>query len=389
MQILNKIRIFVFIKIKYMNTNRKSKFSNIKWTAEIDNFIIDSHFNKKKSLIEIGKQLEITSIAISRRIKKLGFNPINYQNLKSYTFEDIVLFLEDGNTLTKAAKHFGVSIAALSKILHKHNYTIKQNLFNENVFDTIDTEEKAYWLGFIFADGSISSTQKQYTFELSLKIEDIEHLNKFNQFMEHKKDNVKISKTKTNGKEFTRCRWYVNNKHLWETLNSYGCVPKKSLILKFPNKSIFHDENLIPHFIRGYFDGDGCISRVIRKTLVVPSISILGTPEFIKELTKQLNVEYKITKHHHHDLQTVDYRQQKRETVHKILNFLYKNANVYLDRKYKLYEFFKNGSRSIQEWVEFNESKTVNVCDDNAVVNVETKESTSPYSVEIEPANAE
>ena len=95
-------------------------------------------------MIEIGKQLEITSIAISRRIKKLGFNPINYQNLKSYTFEDIVLFLEDGNTLTKAAKHFGVSIAALSKLLHKHNYVIKQNLFNENVFDIIDTEEKAY-----------------------------------------------------------------------------------------------------------------------------------------------------------------------------------------------------------------------------------------------------
>ena len=51
---------------------------------------------------------------------------------------------------------------------------------------------------------------------------------------------------------------------------------------------------------------------------------------------------------------------------------MYKDATIYLDRKYKLYEFFKNGSRSIQEWIEFNESKTANVCDDNAVVNVDS-----------------
>ena len=58
-----------------------------------------------------------------------------------------------------------------------------QNLtkFNENVFDSIDTEEKAYWLGFIFADGYISL--KGNSFELSLKGSDSEHLDKFNKFM--------------------------------------------------------------------------------------------------------------------------------------------------------------------------------------------------------------
>ena len=65
--------------------------------------------------------------------------------------------------------------------------------FNENIFDCIDTEEKAYWLGFIFADGSIRSNGS-FIFELSLKGSDINHLHKFNTFMGHIKDNVKIGK---------------------------------------------------------------------------------------------------------------------------------------------------------------------------------------------------
>lgn len=126
--------------------------------------------------------------------------------------------------------------------------------FNEHIFDVIDTEEKAYWLGFIFADGYISS--RDNGFELSLKGSDIEHLHKFNKFMEHNKDNVKLGEVKNKDKTFLRCRWGIVNKHLWNTLNNLGCTPRKSLTLQFPNIS---EELEIP-FIRGYFDGDGCLS---------------------------------------------------------------------------------------------------------------------------------
>lgn len=115
----------------------------------------------------------------------------------------------------------------------------KQNRvkFNEHIFDVIDTEEKAYWLGFIFADGSISSNpikgekKARYVFEISLKGDDSYHLEKFNKFMEYDGNNVKVSNSKCGGKLFKRCRWMIANKHLWETLNSYGCVPNKSLTL--------------------------------------------------------------------------------------------------------------------------------------------------------------
>lgn len=78
---------------------------------------------------------------------------------------------------------------------------------------------------------------------------------------------------KCKGKEFKRCRWGIVNKHLWNVLNNYGCTPKKSNTLLFPNIEIFKDRALIIPFIRGYFDGDGCLTN--RKTK--PKASFLGT----------------------------------------------------------------------------------------------------------------
>lgn len=106
----------------------------------------------------------------------------------------------------------------------------KQNqvTIDENIFDNINTEEKAYWLGFIFADGYISS--KSFHFELSLSLKDKDHLQKFSDFCKY---------TKSIKTDSYRCRFCLRNKHLWNTLNNYGCVPQKSLILKFPNIEIF------------------------------------------------------------------------------------------------------------------------------------------------------
>ena len=103
------------------------------------------------------------------------------------------------------------------------------------------------------------------------------------------------------------------------------------------------------HFIRGYFDGDGCITRIIRKTVVVPDINILGTLEFITKLVKIANIPQKLTKSKQHKHNTFALRCNAINDIVYFLNYMYKDATIYLDRKYKLYEFFKNGSRSIQE----------------------------------------
>lgn len=272
---------------------------------------------------------------------------INWQKL---AFE----YQTTGISLTELGKREGIDRRTISKHLKELGIKIinRQNIvkFNENIFDCIDTEEKAYWLGFIFADGSIRSNGS-FIFELSLKGSDINHLHKFNKFMGHIKDNVKIGKVTVSGKSYTRCRWNISNKHLWNTLNKYGCTPRKSLTLTFPDISIFKNKNLIRHFIRGYFDGDGCLTRHINKTIVTPVASILGTYEFLDSIIKYIGINGNIRHDHRHSDNTFSIEFNKIATI-SFINYIYNNSTIYLDRKYKLYDFFKNGSRSVEEFTE-------------------------------------
>lgn len=278
-------------------------------------------------------------------------------------------------SLTQMAKREQVDRRTLSSHFKKLGIEIinKQNRskFNEHIFDSIDTEEKAYWLGFIFADGYIGSTPTElskksvYNFELSLKVEDIFHLEKFKSFISWEKDIVTDN---------IRCRIMFANKHFWNILNNYGCTPRKSLTLKFPDKSIFKSFDLIRHFIRGYFDGDGCFSRYIYSHTVTPRVQILGTPQFLKEIEGIINIPiiYRHDKRHTNDTEIMDF---SKESTIQFINYIYKESSIYLDRKYKLFEFFKNGSRSVEEFTELLETNIGGGWNAGPEISIETKES--------------
>lgn len=272
-------------------------------------------------------------------------------------------YLVEELSLTELSKQSGIDRRTLSTNFKNMGIEIvnKQNLtrFDEHVFDEIDNESKAYWLGFIFADGYISSSSNN--FELSLGIRDIDHLKKFSEFMKYKGEIKQDS---------YRCRFSLKNKHLWKTLNLYGCVPKKSLILKFPNKNIFKSEDLIRHFIRGYFDGDGCITYQKDTYSVSAVCSVLGTPEFLFDFEKELNFEKEITKCKDKRLisNTISLSFKRAESL-RLMDYLYFNSTIYLDRKFKLYSFFKNGCRSLEEFNELLLSNIGESCDANPEIN--------------------
>lgn len=304
------------------------------------------------------------------------YDNINWENLAQE-------YLETGISLTKMSKKYEIGRWTLTDRFKKLGINIvnKQNelKFDNTVFDSIDSEEKAYWLGFIFADGYISSYNEGekpiYNFELSLKSSDKEHLHKFNKFMKHRDNNhVKLGKINYNDKVYFRCRWAIRDKHLWETLNSYGCTPRKSLTLKFPPENIFKNVSLIRHFIRGYFDGDGSFSRHLHKTIVSPHIELLGTSEFLDMVEKYSNIFGRRGKDKRWTNNT-EYIEYRLEDGINFINYIYKESKIYLDRKYKLYDFFKQGSRSLQEWNELQQTENGEICDDNPVLSSEIKES--------------
>lgn len=308
------------------------------------------------------------------------------QTIKDETIDRAIALLDSGKSLKEVSKIVGHSSDVISKKVKQKGYVIinhqNESKFDETIFDVIDTEEKAYWLGFIYADGYISSPLKKgvhkgknpYAFEISLQISDINHLIKFNNFTKHNKVNII-----TDIKDPIRphCKWVVKNKHLWNTLNDLGCIPKKSLILKFPKMSIFSNENLVIPFIRGFFDGDGCLTYCksgYSKNKVYPRCGFTGTENMLTHIEKILGKTGHIydSKGFNDEINGITKQLwfNNNDTVY-IINLLYNNANIYLDRKYKLYEFFKNGSRSLEEFNELLEGKIGELWDENTEVSSE------------------
>ena len=198
--------------------------------------------------------------------------------------------------------------------------------FDYTVFDNIDSEEKAYWLGFLYADGNVSLNRNNI--ELSLSIKDIQHLEKYNNFLKNQVP-VKTGKIKLKNKEFERCRVTVTNKHLKQRLINLGCIPKKSCILVFPTE-IQVPKQFQKDFIRGYIDGDGSISFTKSGRL---SLSIIGTKEFLEKLLLIFPQFGKLRKDKRWKNNTY-YMNCSCSPAEEILKDLYSKATIYLQRKY-------------------------------------------------------
>ena len=147
---------------------------------------------------------------------------------------------------------------------------------NENFFDVIDNENKAYFLGLMFADGNVQSNGNFYRTRLGL----------------HKKDELIIEKFKKvigfNGplyRTWDRTTIQLANKKIGESLISHGCVLNKTLVLKYPQTIPAHLTN---HFIRGYFDGDGCLSLNKRWKQAGAGFSICGTQDMLQGISNEL-----------------------------------------------------------------------------------------------------
>lgn len=248
-------------------------------------------------------------------------------------FNKALRMYENGISLTQIGKELGINRKRLSKDFKKLGIEIIQNnqkhLFNQNIFKTIDTEEKAYWLGFLYADGYICNRNDGGKhIELALAEYDFEHLLKFKEFMNATND----IQYKESANAYRIC---IYSKELVNDLINLGCIPNKSLILKFPTKEQV-PENLIHHFMRGYFDGDGCLSTTHNQK----SFSVIGTFEFLNKYEEYLlqginkNKPNKRLHDPRHNENTYSIKYVGNIQCKKIFDFLYKDATVYLNRKY-------------------------------------------------------
>jgi hypothetical protein len=207
---------------------------------------------------------------------------------------------------------------------------MKRYTFNEHYFDVIDNQDKAYWLGFFAADGYNHLSKGCIEFRLHNK--DREILNKFKTSIQ---SNNPIWLYKS-----AYCNITLYSKHLCGTLASYGLGQAKTYTLTIPKLN----NELMRHFIRGYFDGDGCFSVIPRKDRRTESkiyqfnITGMSGPLLIiqKHLVDNIGIKLLPLKTRVSTI-AVTLHYNGRSVCKRILDYLYKDSNLYLERKYNKY----------------------------------------------------
>ncbi len=221
---------------------------------------------------------------------------------------------------------------------------LKSSIYTCNLdyFKEIDSEEKAYWLGFIYADGWVEYKEgSTHTLGIELSIVDIEHLRKFNKCIEGNcKITTRVRHLEETGKDYEMCCIRVYKKTFVDHLIDKGVTPNKSFDITMPNIP----KNLINHFIRGFFDGDGCLAHGTTKSKnktqdVIKADFTCGSIEFVNSL-RSILFDNDINSH------VVSERNHYRlkigglKNTHEFLEYIYKDATVYLDRKYEKRKFY-------------------------------------------------
>lgn len=219
---------------------------------------------------------------------------------------------------------------------------------NNRYFDNLDNPNKAYILGFLYADGCIIDKKRgQKQIVINLHEKDVDILYKFKEELNfegnlhfYKGDKIKTSKNYTI-KRGNLYRLTISSNCLCNSLIKLGCMPRKSLTCKFPDSGQI-PENLMSHFIRGLFDGDGYISKV-NKDKFNPQFTfgILGTLDMCQGIRKYLSNKLSLNPDKKlkigDNVFAICYANNK--DLKKIFNYIYNNdSTLFLKRKFEIFK---------------------------------------------------
>ena len=235
------------------------------------------------------------------------------------TIQKIIELRKEGNGVTEIGRILKLDRGAISRHLKNQGYNTVRNPLIQDIFKDINTEEKAYWLGFLYADGYISQYNQ---IEVSLCLDDIKHLQKLKDFI-NTNTNIII--------DDHRCRLLFGSQQIVADLAKLGCINKKSLILNFPTSEQVPD-NLLRHFLRGYVDGDGCLCH----TEKTKSFSITSTQSFLQGMLIRTGWD-PVACNYYPSGKAITWRCWQNK-IPIYLHYLYDNCNIYLDRKYEKYK---------------------------------------------------
>lgn len=251
--------------------------------------------------------------------------------------EIITLYTIDKLSMKAIGEKYGVSKTVINRILMENNISKKQDNHiyqcNYDYFENIDSDEKAYWLGFLAADGCNYRRETNATILLNIHQKDSDHLIKFQASLN---SNIPIKNLIQNdgfSNNTPMSRFAINSMKMSKDLEKLGIVPRKSLILKPP---IIDEKYYLP-FILGYFDGDGSICKL--KQYNNYEWSIQGTKEMLNWINSVLQLDCKLRQRNpNSNLNNYYISIGGTNKIYNILYKLYNSCNIHLERKYLIYK---------------------------------------------------
>ena len=298
---------------------------------EIQNsFVLENSFNGMIDKMDVVKHLNV-SVKTSERI--LSRNNILHTN--SSNIEKLQLYIS-GVPTSEIADKFSVSEVSINALAKRKGIVrpigfLNKIPFDYCFFDNIDSEEKAYILGFLYADGHVSDKE----IKISIKDIDIDILEKIKISLN---GDFNIRKNFISN-SFGNCKIVTisfSNSHTINSLRNIGVSKNKTVECRFPDIK----KPFLKDFIRGYMDGDGSFSRYTSNDGYTKySVSFQGTHEFLEGLKESIIsnnffVNQNFSKRFDTENCCYSLSMSGKNNVMDFLDWLYSDSKIYLNRKF-------------------------------------------------------
>lgn len=295
-------------------------------------------FNKGYTRVQISKEINRHPDSISNYIKTLGlkFSGNTYKRkISENEIIDMINMYKDRNSCAtiKEALNLNIDENTMISIMRERGVDIRPRghipflIENEDFFENIDCEEKAYVLGLLISDGYIIKPKKKNpVWGISLKKSD-EYL------LEMIKKHIGVKDKKLVNDRDSCMVLTITSAKMVSDLKQYGVVERKSHTVTIPKEISPH---LRHHLIRGIFDGDGTVFINGLGRLV---FGFYGNFAIVEEIKDILTNEFNISNNKITDKETVAQMTfSKKEDIINFYDYIYSNSTIWMKRKKKLFE---------------------------------------------------
>lgn len=219
---------------------------------------------------------------------KLGIQTMSERNAQLREQTDYICSQYGKKNKTILSQELSCSPAFIAKIWSENGLSGSISTVyysDETVFDMIDTPEKAYWLGFIAADGCVYRREgHQAMLAFGISTEDEEILVNFKNFLHSEKP---ISRSKDKRRESYMSNLQITSNHLCDALRKLGINSQKTWALDMNTVLNSIPTKFFGAFLHGYLDGDGSITCVNTQDAIARCrISIVGPMPSLQALAE-------------------------------------------------------------------------------------------------------